>query len=200
MKITIAVLVLVLSFFVSSGSNVAAQEVTSSTTFLGHQLGETVDEWKVPAGVDCSTRHNKKLCEQARSGVLAEIETQSAPTRKRYVAGILLVEGVVNYSWVFQGGKLVELRFHDSGHLTSLYDKYGEPTKVQTEAWQNAYGASWEDHTFTWVKSDGTIISATPLTHDADNSVYVIQFTTAERIAWVEQKMQELKTKDAPKY
>ncbi len=110
--------------------------------------------------------------------------------------------GVFDYWWSFRGGKLVSLSFTDScyDNLAALRDKYGPPTNSQTHTWQNGYGASWQDSTFAWLKSDGTAISIEPSTHDRDNVACLISFSSLEEIQRAAREKQQIAAQNAPKY
>jgi hypothetical protein len=159
MKVT----VLFLSLMIFAGAAAAQQDQAASSTapdstvFMGHTLGETVQQWLATSGnanacVRLNRWRNKEFCDQVdavAAGQYGKVLTQHPD------------DANVNDTWWFDNGSLgglVAIPLPFTRTLQQIHDRYGEPTRKATKTVENRDGTRHDVTTLVWEMPDGTFI------------------------------------------
>lgn len=154
-------------FAVLLATTVQAQDQTQPesqpqpSTFMGHQLGETVSQWLSTTGYGkrCSNwlvKHNAQnvnFCKSVDQAALQNGETN-------IVTADANQEGA-NDIWYFQNSTLaavVVAWVPFDKNLGMLRDRYGNATKEKQTTMENTNGGTYVVHTVEWNMTDGAIV------------------------------------------
>ena len=130
-------------------------------TYIGsHRIGETVQEWLANNQLDLTAicqsrkREDKTVCKGLSSFQAGKLGTFYTTNDTKQT-----------YAWLFVDGKVAQVSIEHPlpdtpQQMGFLIEKYGQPTKSETVAYQNAYGAKWDCLRASWEMPDGAAILA----------------------------------------
>jgi hypothetical protein len=164
MKVT----VLFLSLTLFAGATAAQQDraqdqaqaqaatAPAPTVFMGHTLGETVQQWLDASG-------NTDVCPKHRSQNKDFCDSVDAVAAGQYGKVLTQHPGDANANdvWWFDGGSLgglVAIPLPFTLTLQQIHDRYGEPTRKGTKTEENRDGTRFDVTTLVWDMPDGTFI------------------------------------------
>lgn len=161
-----------------------SQSQPQPSTFMGHQLGETVSQWLSITGYGnrCSTwlvKHsaqNINFCKSIDQAALQNGET-TITTADASQSG-------ANDLWFFQSGTLAAVVVGwvpFDKNLGMLHDRYGSASKDKDTTMENTNGGTYVVHTVEWNMPDGAIVAI------VQNKVKInlgkVEFTTPSFVA-----------------
>ena len=159
MKVTMLLLFLTLfaGGMAAQQDQAASATAPAATVFMGHTLGETVQQWLDTSGnTDACTKHrreNKDFCDSVdavAAGQFGKVLTQHPD------------DANVNDIWWFDSGSLgglVAAPLPFGRTLQHIHARYFEATRQETKAIQNANGTTTAMTKYIWEMPDGTIIA-----------------------------------------
>ena len=149
-----------LAFFAAS---VAGQEAPPSTKFLGHIVGETLDQWLVASHMDqaeiCGKhdRRDKRMDFKQVCSVLGSVRAGQP--------GNITTNHI---QWFFANGKVSEALMEKligfdtttEREIAFLTEVYGKPSRYDTVKNSNLAGGTWNTVHVEWDMTDGARIAA----------------------------------------
>jgi len=142
----------------------APGQVPPSTKFLGHLIGETVDQWLTTSHMDqaeiCGKhdRRDKRMDFKQVCAVLSAVRSGQSGN----------ITTADNVQWFFEHGKVSQaLKLVSIGidttteqQIAFLTEVYGRPTQYDTVKNSNLAGGAWNTVDVGWDMPDGALINA----------------------------------------